>query len=55
MLSLVPEYKVTAMYTGTCTEPEFWRWLLRKRSVHIGVQLKILPEYRGRAPSVNNA
>ena len=47
VLSLVPEY------SGTVTEPEFWRWLLRKRCTHIGAQLRIVPGHHTRTQSVN--
>ena len=46
VLSLVPEYKVKTLYSGTGTEPEFWCWVLRKRCVHIGAQLRILPGHQ---------
>ena len=55
VLSLVPEYKVSTLYSGTGTDPEFWHWVLRKRYVHIGAQFRIVPGHRARAPSVNTA
>ena len=54
-LSLVPEYKVSTLYSGTGTEPEFWRLVLRKRCVRIGAQLRIVSGQRARVPSVNTA
>ena len=46
VLNLVPEYKVETLYSGTGTRPEFWHWVLRKRFVHIGAQLTIVPGHQ---------
>ena len=55
MLSLVPEYKVETLYSGTGTVPEFWRGYQKKRRVHIGARRRIEPGHGARAPSVNTA
>ena len=33
--SSVPEYKVSTLYSGTGTVPEFWHGFLKTRCVHI--------------------
>ena len=43
MPSLVPEYKVETLYSGTGTVPEFWRGYQEKRCVHIGARRRIEP------------
>ena len=53
--SLVPEYKVETLYSGTGTVPEFWRGYQEKRCVHIGTRRRIEPGNGARAPSVNTA
>ena len=53
--SLVPEYKVETLYSGTGTVPEFWRGYQEKRCVHIGARHRIEPRHGARAPSVNTA
>ena len=53
--SLVPEYKVETLYSGTGTVPEFWRGYQEKRCVHIGARRRIEPGNGARAPSVNTA
>lgn len=53
--SLVPEYKVETLYSGTGTVPEFWRRYQEKRCVHIGARCRIEPGHGARAPSVNTA
>ena len=55
LLSLVPECGVSTLYSGTGIEPEFWRWVIRKRCVHIGAQLRIVSWHCARAPIVNTA
>ena len=52
VLSLVSEYKVSTLYSGTGTELEFWRSVLRKRCVRIGAKLRIVPGHRARVPNV---
>ena len=44
--SLVPEYKVETLYSGTGTVPEFWRGYQEKRCVHIGARRRIEPGHQ---------
>ena len=40
MPTLAPEYKVSTLYSGTGTVPEFWRGYLKKGCVHISARTR---------------